>query len=197
MDGQVKHRGRVLTLPKEASMKNVIRGGLFLLLASCGLFPTPALAHGPGHHQEPAQKPEVPKEQTPEAEILKVLSLYRAAMEARSVDKLGEVVDPGLLILEGVHKNVGWADYRDNHIGPEMKEWKEFKAMDQKVLEVAVHGDLAYVVQEATFTIVMADKTTVLAGAETFVLKQGSAGWKIKHLHFSGKKKEPAAEVKP
>jgi ketosteroid isomerase-like protein len=119
-------------------------------------------------------------------------------MEARSVEKLAEIVDPELLVLEGVHKNVGWPDYRDNHIGPEMKEWREFKAQDPRILEVEVHGDLAYAVQEATFTIVMADATTVtLAGAETFVLRKGASGWRIKHVHFSGKKKGPAPAARP
>lgn len=77
-----------------------------------------------------------------------------------------------------------------------MKEWKEFKAVDTKILEVVVHGELAYAVQEADYPIVMADKSMTPAGAETFVLKKGPTGWKIKHLHFSGKKKEPAAEPK-
>lgn len=159
-------------------------------LAAAGGAP---LAWGHGQHARPEAGQA--KSAAPKAEeaILKVLADYRTAMEARSVDKLAEVVDSELLVLEGVHKNVGWADYRDNHIGPEMKDWKEFKVSDPKLLEVAVHGELAYAVQEATYDIVMADKTVSLAGAETFVLKKGPAGWRIRHLHFSAKKKEPAA----
>lgn len=175
-------------------MKGVIRWDLFLWLASCGLCLTGALAHGAEARPETAQKTEAPGEQNPEAEVLRVLSLYHAAMEARSVDKLEEVVDPELLVLEGVHKNVGWADYRDNHIGPEMKEWKEFKVRDPRVLEVDVHGEFAYAVEEATFTITTADQSVVLSGVETFVLKKGPSGWKIRHLHFSSKRREPGAK---
>lgn len=151
-----------------------------------------AWGHDQHAHQETAQAK--PAESKPKDAVLKVLADYRAAMEARSVEKLANVIDPDLLVLEGVYKNVSWADYRDNHIGPEMKEWKEFRTQDPRVLEVIVHGELAYAVEEATFTIVTADKTVTLAGAETFVLKKDPAGWKIRHLHFSSKKKEPAAK---
>lgn len=150
-------------------------------------------AHGPGH----GQRPEQPKQQaetpaqtpSPDAEVLMRLANYRAAMEARSIEKLEAVVDPGLLVLEGVHKNVGWNDYRDKHIGPEMKEWQEFKVIDPKILEVSVEGDWAYVVQESTVRITMQEKVVTLASAETFVLKRGPSGWRIRHIHLSSQRK--------
>ena len=43
-----------------------------------------------------------------EAEVRKVLADYRTAMEARSVEKLAEVVSDGLLVLEGTYKHDGW-----------------------------------------------------------------------------------------
>lgn len=122
--------------------------------------------------------------------IRKVLSDYRAAMEARSVEKLAAVVTEDLLILEGTHKNDGWADYRDKHIGPEMAEWKEFKVEGLKISRLEVGGSLAYAVQEATYTIVTADGAVVMLGAETFVLGKTDKDWKIKHVHLSGKRIE-------
>jgi ketosteroid isomerase-like protein len=145
------------------------------------------LAWGHGPHAHPPESQAKPAEPKPEEPILKVLADYRAAMEVKSIEKLAAVMDPNLLILEGIHTNTGWADYRDNHIGPEMKEWKEFKVADPKVLEVAVAGDFAYVVEQTSITIVMADNTVVIDAAETFVLRKGPEGWKIKHLHYSGK----------
>lgn len=123
--------------------------------------------------------------------VLKILSDYRAAMEAKSVEKLAAMMAPDLLVLEGVHKNVGWPDYRDNHIGPEMAEWERFKTLDPKLVEIVVDGRLAYAVEESTAVIVAEGKTTTLAAAETFILKKDLAGWKIRHLHFSGKKRVP------
>lgn len=123
-----------------------------------------------------------------EGAIRKVLMDYRAAMEARSIEKLAAVVTDDLLILEGTHKNDGWADYRDKHIGPEMAEWKEFQAAGSSISRLEVGGDLAYAVQEATYTIVTAKEPIVMLGAETFVLGRTDKGWKVKHVHLSGKR---------
>lgn len=124
--------------------------------------------------------------------VRKVLDGYRAAMEHRSVSELAAVVSQDLLVLEGVHKNDGWADYRDNHIGPEMAEWKEFRTAGARLSKLEVGSDLAYAVQEATFTIVDAKGPVVLLGAETIVLGKEPKGWKIRHLHLSVKRVSPA-----
>ncbi len=121
------------------------------------------------------------------APVLAVILEYDAALEARSVERLAELVEADLLILEGVHKNVGWPDYRDNHIGPEMKEWKALKIEAPSIHDVELSGDLAFAVQEAVYTITTADKTTVMRAAETFVLRRSNGAWKIRHVHFSAK----------
>ena len=137
---------------------------------------------GPGIAKKEGPSPQ-------EIEIRKLLDDYRQAMESRSVEKLSVLVASDLLVLEGVHKNVGWADYRDNHIGPEMKEWKEFKVQNPKILTIQILDLFAYVVQEANYEITALDgQKIVLAGAETLVVKNSSYGWKIKHIHFSSKK---------
>lgn len=136
-----------------------------------------------------------------ESAVRKVLADYQAAMEARSVEKLAAVVTDDLLILEGTHKNDGWADYRDKHIGPEMAEWKEFKVASLVVSRLEAGGSLAYAVQEATFTIVAAEGPVVMLGAETFVLGNTGKGWRIKHVHMSAKRlvapAAPAEKKKP
>lgn len=123
-----------------------------------------------------------------ESAVRKVLADYQAAMEARSVEKLAAVVADNLLILEGTHKNDGWADYRDKHIGPEMAEWKEFKVANPVLFRLEIGGTMAYAVQEATFTIVAADGPIIMLGAETYVLGKTDKGWKIKHVHMSSKR---------
>lgn len=123
-----------------------------------------------------------------ESAVRKVLADYRTAMEARSVEMLGKAVSPELLVLEGTHKNDGWADYRDRHIGPEMSEWKEFRVAGPKLTRLEVKGDMAFAVQEGTYTIVDAKGTTVLLAAETVVLAKDAGAWKIRHLHLSAKR---------
>jgi ketosteroid isomerase-like protein len=120
--------------------------------------------------------------------VASVLREYRAAMEARSIERLAAVFDPDLFLFEGTHQNVGWADYRDNHIGPEMKEWSEFKVLDTRVADAVITADIACISILSTYRIVVAGKPVRLAAAESFVLVRREGGWKIRHLHSSGKK---------
>jgi len=70
--------------------------------------------------------------------------------------------------------------------------WKEFKVAEPKLTKLEVGADLAYAVQEATYTIVDAKGPVVMLGAETVVLAKEAKGWKIRHLHLSAKRLAPA-----
>ena len=125
-----------------------------------------------------------------DAKVVKALAAYRAAFEARSIEKLAETVDPDLLVLEGTTQNVGWPDYRDNHIGPEMKEWESLAYSEFKVVDCEVAGDLAWAATTAAVTIVTAGKPMTLDVAESFVLRRKDGAWRIRHLHWSGKRRK-------
>lgn len=124
----------------------------------------------------------------PEEAVARTVDAYRAAIAAGSLERLAETVDEDLSVLEGTHLNRGWADYRDNHIGPEMKEWTEFRVAGPTVIETVVSGDLAYVVSRATYTLVFPDKSVVIDGADSFVLSKKDGRWRVRHVHSSGKK---------
>ena len=126
--------------------------------------------------------------------VLKTVAEYRAAIAAGSLERLAKAVHEDLSVMEGIHLNRGWADYRDNHIGPEMKEWKEFRVADPLVISVTTAGDWAYAVTRATYTLVFPDKSMVIDSAETFVLARKDGKWRVRHVHSSGKKRP---EVKP
>ena len=137
-----------------------------------------------------AQQGTSSREAKPEEQILAVLDHYRTAMETKSLKALGEVMDPQLLIYEGLHKNDSWEDYRDHHIAEHFKEWKEFKIQDPKVIELFVSGDLAYAVQMATNRVVPENgKEKISDSVQTFVFRKGAQGWKIKHIHSFSKQR--------
>ena len=125
------------------------------------------------------------------APIAAVVAAYQAAMEARSIEQLAMVLDADLVVLEGTHKNVGWADYRDNHIGPEMREWSDFKVLETRITDSLTDAGLAYVVVESRIRITSQGKAVVVATAETLALKMSGGRWRIRHIHYSGKKVEP------
>lgn len=160
-----------------------------LSVVAAALAATGALAHEAHKHPSPAAP-------AADAGVVKVLERYRAAFEARSTDKLGEVMDPAVLVLEGTGKDVGWAAYRDDHIGPEMKDWESLTYADPVVVDSEVKGDAGWAVTQATVTIVSGGKPMTLDVAETFVLSRGEGGWRIRHLHWSGKRRAPPAPAK-
>ena len=125
------------------------------------------------------------------APIAAVVAAYQAAMEARSIEKLAMVFDTDLVVLEGTHKNVNWVDYRDNHIGPEMREWSDFKVLETRITDSVTGARFAYVVVESKYRITSEDNAVVVAAAETLMLKMSAGPWRIRHLHYSGKKVEP------
>lgn len=147
-------------------------------LLTVGFLGTVALAQGGASQREPK----------PEEQILAVLDQYRIAMETKSLKALGDVMDPKLLIYEGLHKNDSWEDYRDRHIGEHLKEWKSFKIQDPKVVELLVSGDMAYAVQVAVNKIVPENgKERTSDAVQTFVFRKGDQGWKIKYIHAFSK----------
>lgn len=153
-------------------------GGVVASLLTAGLLGAAALGQG-------GNSPSGPK---PEDQVLAVLDHYRAAMENKSLKDLGEVMDPNLLIYEGLHKNDSWENYKDRHIGEHFKEWKSLKIEDPRIVEISVSGDLAYAVQTAVNKVVTEDgKERTSDSVQTFVFRKSAQGWRIKYIHAFSK----------
>lgn len=121
-------------------------------------------------------------------EIGKIIERYYSALEAKDIGEMSTLVDANLVVLEGVNKNTGWLDYRDNHIGKEMKEWKSYSSKDRKVVISANGPSQSYAIVELDFQINLEKKTLRFHGADTFVfIKTKDRGFKIQHIHSSAK----------
>ncbi|MBL4613165.1 MAG: nuclear transport factor 2 family protein [Emcibacter sp.] len=121
-----------------------------------------------------------------EAAIRIVLTEYHAALTTENI-KLVEkyvVTDARFAMVEGKHTNWGWADYRDNHLTPELAGLSkvdfrlEFKA-------VHVSGNMAY----SSFIYHISPKgdpsQNYGSGRGTVVLIRNQDGWLIQHFHTS------------
>ena len=77
------------------------------------------------------------------AVVATVQALFAAAErnDLRALDSL--YAGDSLTVVEGGGINRGWADYRDNHLGPELKEMKGFRYRPFEI-EARVSGDLAW-----------------------------------------------------
>lgn len=113
---------------------------------------------------------------------------YDVAFLAKDLDTLGTFYHPEVTVFEGAGVNHGWADYRDRHLGPELKmfEQLEFGHANRRVHML---GDRAAVaISEYFIKARMKDRVLDNIGRETLVLeKQTDGHWKIRHSHTSGR----------
>ena len=108
--------------------------------------------------------------------------------------------DDSLTVFESGHANYGWADYRDNHLGPEMRDMKNTK---YSFSDIKIH--LADKTAWATFKYTIsadvgeAGKTRHVEGGGlgTAVLEKRNGQWRIVHWHSSAPRRAPAATPTP
>lgn len=84
--------------------------------------------------------------------------------------------------------NNGWADYRDHHLGPELKEFEGLQLAHSNT-KVHVLGDrAAYVTSQYTITAKLKEREIDAEGRETLVLtRMADNTWKIRHSHTSSR----------
>lgn len=105
------------------------------------------------------------------------------------------VNDESLTVFESGHANYGWADYRDNHLGPEMREMKN-TAYSFSDIKIHLAGKTAW----ATFKYTIAADVTENgkqrhvdgAGLGTAILEQRDGQWRIVHWHSSAPRRAPS-----
>ena len=108
--------------------------------------------------------------------------------------------DESLIVFESGHANYGWADYRDNHLGPEMKE---MQSTNYTFGDVKVHlaGNTAWATMKYSIAadVAEAGKTRHVEGAglATAVLEKREGQWRIVHWHSSAPRRAPSPTPSP
>ena len=119
---------------------------------------------------------------------------YDAAFMAKDLDRLATFYHPEVTIYEGAGINNGWADYRDRHLGPELKAFTnlQFAHTDTKVT-LMPGGQSAYATSRYTIKAKMGERDLDSEGLETLALvKMPDGSWKIRHSHTSSRPRRPA-----
>ncbi len=121
------------------------------------------------------------------------LKEYDAAFNAKDLEKLATFYHPDVTIYEGGGINDGWADYRDRHLGPELKAFENLQFGHNNVsVSVLPGGQSAYVRSEYVIKAKMGARDIDASGLATYVLIKGTDGWKIRHSHTSSRPRRPA-----
>ena len=117
---------------------------------------------------------------------------YDAAFMAKDLTRLAAFYHLDVTIYEGGGINNGWADYRDRHLGPELKAFEnlEFAHSATKVT-VLPGGESAYATSRYTIKAKMGERMLDSGGLETLLLVKTPEGWKIRHSHTSSRPRRP------
>lgn len=126
--------------------------------------------------------------------VQEFLEAYDRAFNAKELDRLSVFYHPDVTIFEGGYVNTGWVDYRDNHLGPELKDMEDLRFSHVQVVPHMLSDTTAYVTAEYRLKTTMDGKPVDAEGLETLVLLKGAAGaWKIRHSHTSSRRRPTAS----
>ena len=108
--------------------------------------------------------------------------------------------DESLTIFESGHANYGWADYRDNHLVPEMGEMKNTK-YEFSDLKIHLAGKTAWATLKYTIAADVTENGKQRhvdgGGLGTAILEQRDGQWRIVHWHSSAPRRAPAPAATP
>lgn len=121
--------------------------------------------------------------------IASVLTNYSTEIMAKNLPGMEAYVLPDAMdftIFEGKGANLGWADYRDNHLAPEFdNDDLVFNTYSYSDFSTNVSGDLATSTFSINVDYVYKGEATTQTRRGTSVLKEIGDAWKIAHLHTS------------
>ena len=130
---------------------------------------------------------------SPETTVKVFIDAYDRAFNAKDLTKLAAFYDPDVTIFEGGHVNNGWTDYRDNHLGPELKEMDDLHFAHLEVVPHLLSDGTAYVTAKYRLKTKVEGNLIDAEGLETLILGMGAdARWKIRHAHTSSRRKPQA-----
>ncbi len=130
--------------------------------------------------------------------VTDVLNREAAAVEKgdlATLDKLW-VNDSSVTVFESGYANYGWDDYRNHHLAPELKEFKNTKYAFSD-LRIKTSGSLAFATLKYTISGDDNGKHFEGSGLATAVLEKGEGKWRIVHWHSSAPRRQPAQSPTP
>lgn len=145
-----------------------------------------ALISSPGAAQSPATAT-APRADTVRATLE---ALFRAVERAdlAALDTL--YAGDSLTVVEGAGINRGWADYRDHHLAPELREFRNFRYRPSDI-EVHVAGDVAWALFRYSLAADVGERKVDVVGRGTAVLERHGRRWVVRHTHTSGRARRP------
>ncbi len=134
----------------------------------------------------------------PTEHIKEVLNQNATAFEKSDMATLDKIWanDESVTVFEQGHANYGWKDYRDNHLGPEMKEMKNTKYLLSDI-KAKVEGTTAWATFKYTISADVGERHVDGSGLGTAILEKRGQQWQIVHWHSSAPRRAPTPAASP
>jgi ketosteroid isomerase-like protein len=106
--------------------------------------------------------------------------------------KAGKELDPNVLILESGGAERSAAEYLGGHA---RSDAEFLKTAHQQLRRRTAHasGDFAWVASESELHLQKDGKPVTVLSTETMLLQRSGSAWKIVHIHWSSRKRDPSS----
>jgi len=121
-------------------------------------------------------------------DIVAFFAKYDEAFTAKDLDRLAAMYHADVTVYEGGGINTGWVDYRDRHLGPELKSFMNLKFAHGNVKVQMLGADAAYVTADYTLARTANEKEIKSGGLATYILIRQDGQWMIRHSHTSSRR---------
>ena len=130
--------------------------------------------------------------------VTDVLTLEAAAVEKGDLAALDKIWanTEDVTVFESGHANYGWNDYRNTHLAPELKEFKNTKYAFTD-MKVKVDGKTAWATFKYTLAAEMGTRKVESGGLGTVVLEKRDGKWRIVHWHSSAPRRAATPQPSP
>ncbi len=124
------------------------------------------------------------------ASVVRVLAAVAQYSQEGNLEAMDTLYSSGrgVHIIEGAGVNHGWADYRDNHLAPELESFENLQYRYYSI-EPQIRGDVAWSAFRYDLSVDTSRGHTEIEGRGTAVLEKANGRWQIVHMHTSGRPK--------
>lgn len=155
--------------------------------------------HDSGHAAQHTQQHDAHHGASP-ADVASVVATLRALFAAAERNDLAALdslyAGDSLLVIEGAGINRGWADYRDNHLAPELKEFRNFRYRPFEI-EARVAGPMAWATFRYALSADLPDGKADVVGRGTAILERRGSGWVVRLTQTASRARRPSDPPMP
>lgn len=121
-----------------------------------------------------------------EKAVIEVLKLNAAAIEKSDFETLDKIWSNSedVIVLEGGNADYTWVKYRDKHLAPELRDFKDLKYAVSDI-KVKVDKKTAWATYKYTLAADYKTRKIETGGVGTMIFEKKGKNWIIVHSHTS------------